>query len=450
MHIGAWNNGGTMQGGNLAIGELRIHDGCLTAAQVAYNYAAGAPYYLASPTPTSTTTPTQSGSPSVTPSPSGTQLYSFSQTPTRSPTPSGTPCPSSFGFTHTLNTTSITSSLDATQYIRHFCFYLWATHAYPTGNQVSTMDATHIQRVGLDGTSGSVSFESDNYQAHWLQVQPDGWLSYTASATVFATQASRAAATFTLSVQPNGNVQLLSHHFNFSGWAVSTTSNINGRTCNPANSAAVNVTQQSAPTGFAPTAWTYQPSLSSANQYAVQAVENPNTAPYQSERIVIESIAAHGQYVMTSGGGTTGALIAAAPQPSAWALQAGGFMLAPTAYSWGLRPALDCPAVCTSGVSTLSLLGANNSGTVVFDYGGGVYVGAIGSGYGAGDDSLVTYPATVNGVTGYVLSSMNDFAAGNVWTLMPGGSVLSMPVPAGGLSSANLWRECMHALGVRM
>ena len=263
---------------------------------------------------------------------------------------------------------------------------------------------------------------------------------YTVSTTVFSTQANRAAATFTLSVQPNGNVQLLSHHPSYFGWAVSTTSNIDGRSCNPANSSAVNVTRQSVPTGYAPTAWTYQPSLSSSNQYDYQAVENPNTAPYQSERIVIESLAARGQYVMVSGGGTTGGLIAAAPTLSSWALQANGFMLAPTSFSWGLTPPLGCPAVCTAGVATLSLLGANGSGTVVFDYGGGVYVGAIGSGYGSGDDSLVTYVATVNGVTGYVLSSLNDFAVGNVWTLQPSGAVLSQPVSAGGLSVSNLWR----------
>lgn len=439
MHIGAWNNGGTMQGGNLAIGELRIHDGYLTASQVAYNYAAGGPRYQASPTPTVTTTPTRTSSPSVTASQSSTQLYSFSQTPSNSPTPSGTPCPSSFGFTHVLNATAITSSLDSTQYIRHACYYVWATSNYPVGNTVYTMDATHLQRMGLDGTSGSVSFQSDNYQNHWLQVQANGWLTFIDSPTVFATNASRAAATFSLSVQRNGNVQLLSHHPSFYGWAVSWTTNINGRTCGTTSAygPSVNVTKQSAANAVSPSAWTFVPPLASYNQYSTQAVEG--TVPFQSERVVIESIAYAGKYVMVSGGGTSGSLIVDVPQMSSWVLQSNGMILTPS-FSWLLAPALGCPNICVSGVSTLSLLGPAGSNTVVFDYGGGVYLSGIGSGYSVGDASLVTYPATVNGVTGYVLSSYADFAVGNVWTVQPSGAIISVPIPASGLSAAHLFR----------
>jgi hypothetical protein len=58
----------------VAIGRLRMHDGALTGAQVAYNYNAEKAIYF--PTPSSTPTASVSGSitPSHTPSPSSTQV----------------------------------------------------------------------------------------------------------------------------------------------------------------------------------------------------------------------------------------------------------------------------------------------------------------------------------------------------------------------------------------
>ena len=63
-----------MLGGAVAIGELRVHDGCLTAAAVAANYAARAPMYVATPTPTSTSsiTSTSTLTPSGTTTPTAT------------------------------------------------------------------------------------------------------------------------------------------------------------------------------------------------------------------------------------------------------------------------------------------------------------------------------------------------------------------------------------------
>ena len=424
-------------GGSVAIGALRMHDGCLTQAQVSYNYASTWGQYYPP-------TPSQTATPSTTASPSGTQLFSLSNTPSASATPSGTPCPTSFGFTHTLNTTSFTSSLNPTQYVRHCGYQLFATPNYPIGNPVSTMDATHLLRVGLDGTSNGISFESVNYQNHWMQVQSNGWLVYTTSSTVFANQGNRSAATFTLEVQANGNVRLLSHHPLYNGWAVGYSTNANTVCSTATYGPAINVSLQTTPTGLAPTAWTPTASTASFSIYSVNAVEYANTAPYQSERVVIESLGNQGKYVMISGGTTTGSLVVAAPTLSSFYIPtqvAGPDMLAPS-YSFLLRPALGCPSVCTAtGVSTFSLLGATGSNSVVFNYGGASYVGGIGSGYAAGDASMITFLATVNNVTGYVISSLNDYAAGNVWTISPGsGAIVSSPIPASGLSVSHLWR----------
>ena len=433
-----------MQGGVSAIGALRMHDGCLTQSQVSYNFMTGSLEYLASPTPSTTQTPSNSPSHSVTPSQSSTQLNSLSNTPSASPTASGTPCPSSFGFTHVLNAVSLTLAVDSSAYVRHCNYQLWVTPNYQStvGNIVDTMDATQIQRIGLDGSSG-VSFESDNYQNHWLQVQPTtGWLIYAVSTTVFSTPANRAAATFTVVPLANGNVQLLSHHPDFYGWPV-TASNVSYTLC-AGKGPALNVSRPGAHAGIAQTAWTYQAPLASAALYNTRAVEYANTAPYQSERVVLESLGAPGRYLSVVGGASTGQLAVAAPSTSSFyspTQAAGATMLAPS-YSWALRPALDCPFVCTAtGVSTFSLLGASGTSTAIFNYAGASYVGGIGSGYGAGDASLITFRATVNGTSGYVVSSLNDYSAGNVWTITPGsGNVVSSPVPASGLAVSHLWR----------
>lgn len=79
---------------NVAIGRLRIHDGCLTDDQVAYNYWADAGNYVPSRTPTGTgtNTPSITSSPSQTPSnsptPTSSQQGSISNTPSASIPPS--------------------------------------------------------------------------------------------------------------------------------------------------------------------------------------------------------------------------------------------------------------------------------------------------------------------------------------------------------------------------
>ena len=80
----------------IGIGTLRMHDGALSAADVAYNYNAEYVKYHPTPTPTPTPTNTPSQTPSNTASPSGTQINSSSNTPSPSitATPSQTPTPS--------------------------------------------------------------------------------------------------------------------------------------------------------------------------------------------------------------------------------------------------------------------------------------------------------------------------------------------------------------------
>ena len=96
LRLGSWVDGGA----TVALAQFRIHDGALTAAQIAYNYAQSSGAYVPSqtptPTPSTTGTPTQSPSPtstetpSGTPSPSGTQIASLSATPSPSSTGSKT------------------------------------------------------------------------------------------------------------------------------------------------------------------------------------------------------------------------------------------------------------------------------------------------------------------------------------------------------------------------
>ena len=75
--LGGWSDGPT--GGVFALAQFRVHDGALTSAQAAYNYAQFSGAYIATYSPTA----------SVTASASGTQLYSF--TPTATHTPTSTP-----------------------------------------------------------------------------------------------------------------------------------------------------------------------------------------------------------------------------------------------------------------------------------------------------------------------------------------------------------------------
>ena len=65
-------------GGSIAIGALRIHSGCLSASQVAYNYGVDAASYIATPSPSRSASATRP--PSVT----GTQTPSWSPTPSAS------------------------------------------------------------------------------------------------------------------------------------------------------------------------------------------------------------------------------------------------------------------------------------------------------------------------------------------------------------------------------
>jgi hypothetical protein len=72
--LGCEYQSGYMADSIVAIGRLRMHDGCLTGAQVQFNYNAEKAIYF--PTPSTTPSPSVSGSitPSHTPSPSSTQV----------------------------------------------------------------------------------------------------------------------------------------------------------------------------------------------------------------------------------------------------------------------------------------------------------------------------------------------------------------------------------------
>ena len=101
IRIGSWVD----LSANVSIAMLRVHNGVLTAAQVAYNYAQFAPFAVvtASTTPTSAVTRThtsaetasRTSSPSPTSSPSSTQVLSATVTAASSTTPTVSVTPTS-------------------------------------------------------------------------------------------------------------------------------------------------------------------------------------------------------------------------------------------------------------------------------------------------------------------------------------------------------------------
>jgi len=105
--IGAFKAGaGYALAGQLAISKLRVHSGCLSAADVNYNWMQEQVQFIASTSPT----------PSLTPSPSSTQVNSLSPTGSAPPTPTGTPCPDDFPFTHVHRAMSLQLAADTSAY----------------------------------------------------------------------------------------------------------------------------------------------------------------------------------------------------------------------------------------------------------------------------------------------------------------------------------------------
>lgn len=92
LRLGQFAGGGDAAG-VFALAALRVHDGCLTAGDVAANYAAEAPLYVATPSPTASGTGSASGTPAATGTGTSTQVTTLSGTgsPSATPSPSGTP-----------------------------------------------------------------------------------------------------------------------------------------------------------------------------------------------------------------------------------------------------------------------------------------------------------------------------------------------------------------------
>ena len=121
LYLGAFVNaaGSVDVGGVVALARLRFHDGCLTTADVARNYAVEAPLMMASASVSSTVSSSTSGmlsavmTPAVTPSaaiPTATQ--SATATPTRVSSPSSSAVATESGTAAT--TLTVTSSAAAT------------------------------------------------------------------------------------------------------------------------------------------------------------------------------------------------------------------------------------------------------------------------------------------------------------------------------------------------
>ena len=96
MVLGAWFTSPVYYGGEVAVGALRMHDGMLSAADVAYNYAVDYLWYHATPssTPTPSLTASSTSTASTTASATSSPSPTASQSATPSNTPSVTPSPS--------------------------------------------------------------------------------------------------------------------------------------------------------------------------------------------------------------------------------------------------------------------------------------------------------------------------------------------------------------------
>ena len=200
-----------------------------------------------------------------------------------------------------------------------------------SANPVYTMDASHIFRAPLDGSSNGFSLESVNYQSYWMQVQPNGWLTYVPVQGIIGNASVRATATFELVAQAGGGYAIISHHPSFYGQPIAATSNLAGRTCGTTSQygQSVNITYGPPASAFG---WSLVAAIASANQYVSQY-----GAPYQSENIVIESLAMRGSYVQVQGNAASGPLVAAPPN------QLTGYAFPNPAYGLQVRV---CVCVC--------------------------------------------------------------------------------------------------------
>ena len=270
-----------------------------------------------------------------------------STTPSNTASPSAssqynTGCPSSFGITHYVNAQSITAANDTTAFLRHCGFWWYMLKNFPVLSATDVKDATHILRLGQDGTPNSVSFQSSNYQAYYLMVTPDSYFQYTdftaitASGPTAANAAMRANATWDIHYNADGSFNLTSHATGMYGLNFNMeVGTANAHACtNTPNSANIRAFQNP-----------YN-SLSSWRFYAAGplAAGSAYTTPATYQSIVLESM----QYGF--GGGT---LAYACGNGAAYVANAPLIPWNNISANWIMMPPLACPSVC--GYQTFSL-----------------------------------------------------------------------------------------------
>ena len=403
--IGSMRDTGTAYGptGSVAIGRMRIHDGCLSAADVNYNWMQEQAQFIATPTPTA----------SITASASSTQVASLSPTGSVPPTPSVTPCPQAFSFTHVHKAVSFQVSTNTGQYFRHACYWIFASPNFPVTDLVASGDATQIVRLGLDGAPGTLSFQSSNYPTQYLAVQPDGYLYYDTVAEMRLTPEGRARASWYMDKQADGTYVLRSRSMAFFNQTAGFgTANAHGCASYTENLRVNNVT------GWQPIKWNIVDPLAPPASYPAVSI---------NDNVLVEPLGARGLYAQSCGGGVVA-------RSETWFN---------TSTSFTIVPPVGCPTVCNG--QTLSLRQAA----------GFITVGADGSlsmtqqnlaSASATSASLVARRETVDGVTGWVISSYADYSAGNVLTVSntcgSGAKTLALaPIPATGLSVNQLFRR---------
>ena len=175
IRLGSWwdtgANGYAMYG-SFALNTLRIHDGALPDAAVAFNFAAEAPRFIPTQTPTKTGTASRTATASVsaTSSLSGTPSNSGSTTATASGTPPNTATPSStqLGTNSITGSTSLSASITPSTSLSASVSATGSSTALPTTSSSPTATQSSPVRVARSLLIDLHAEDYDPATANWM------------------------------------------------------------------------------------------------------------------------------------------------------------------------------------------------------------------------------------------------------------------------------------------
>lgn len=412
VSMGQYINSATsfVTGNGVSISQLRLHDKMLTAEDVVFNYALDVARYRPF---------TVAGAPTLRATPS----------PSASPASAAT-CPTSWASTtHYLRLNSLQLATETSTFIRHCNYWLFAMPSFPVTDATASGDATHVLRLGIDGTPGTLSLQSLNVPDRYMSVasSTNPYLFYDSyGSTLVNVDANRVRGTWNFDAQADGTVTMRTR---FSPYVNQTVQQITGTTtqaCGSNGNTNARVTAGGTPFRF--------------NLYDPLASLNSNVANvWRSERVILQSASDDGGSIGRSCLGrfvTTRTLGTQHP-------------LAPM-Y---LMPPVACRSVCAG--ASFSLM-TDQTNYLFVDASGALIVGtATHASFTPEGASFVASRQTIDGVTGWIIYPGSGYAAGLVLTrqeftctadatcCVAGNAGVAATNPGeGGFSRSSLWR--MH------